>query len=131
MTSSTSLSDRARHESFAWIESETHSGVRYRITKMSVARRIELARRIRDAGRSLEFLEAGNDVREKLDAAVLNGEIERAYLRWGLEEIEGLEIDGEAATPELLIERGPADLAGEILASIRRECGLSEAEQKN
>lgn len=98
---------------------------------MSVMRRIELARRIREIGRRLEFLEAGEDVREKLDAAVLSGEIERAYLEWGLEAIEGLEIDGEGATPALLIERGPAELAAEVLKKIQAECGLNEDERKN
>ena len=123
--------ETARHESFVWRDAETHAGVRYRIARMSLGRRIELARRIREAGRSIEFLEAGNDVREKLEAAVLQGEIDRVYLQWGLEAIEGLEIDGEAATPELLIERGPANLAAEILKHIRSECGLSESERKN
>jgi hypothetical protein len=98
---------------------------------MSLARRIGLARKIREAGRRLEFLEAGGDVREKLDAAVLQGEVDRAYLEWGLEAIEGLEIDGEMATPETLIEKGPANLAAEILGRIRGECGLSESERKN
>jgi hypothetical protein len=98
---------------------------------MSLARRIGLARKIREAGRRLEFLEAGGDVREKLDAAVLQGEVDRAYLEWGLEAIEGLEIDGEAATPESLIEKGPMRLAAEILSRIRSECGLSESERKN
>jgi hypothetical protein len=136
MTSSTSLlgskcADAAKHESFVWVDAETHTGVRYRIARMSLGRRIELARRIREAGRSLEFLEAGNDVREKLEAAVLQGEIDRVYLEWGLEAVEGLEIDGEAATPDSLIERGPANLAAEILKRIRNECGLSENERKN
>ena len=70
-------------------------------------------------------------MREKLEAAVLQGEMDRVYLEWGLEAIEGLEIDGEAATPETLIERGPANLAAEILGRIRGECGLSESERKN
>jgi hypothetical protein len=136
MTSSISLSakgrsDSPRHESFAWFESESHAGVRYRVARMSLGRRIELARKIREAGRSLEFLEAGGDVREKLDAAVLQGEVDRAYLEWGLEAIEGLEIDGEAATPESLIEKGPMSLAAEILGRIRGECGLNESERKN
>ncbi len=107
MTSSTLLLDRARHESFAWFDAETHAGVRYRIARMSLGRRIGLARRIREIGTEAEFLEAGDDVRDKLEAAVLQGEIDRVYLEWGLEAVEGLEIDGEAATPEALIERGP------------------------
>jgi len=119
------------HESAFWCDSETHAGVRYRIVRMSLGRRIELARRIREIGRKLEFLEAASDVRDKLDAAVLQGEIDRAYLEWGLEAVEGLEIDGEPATPELAIEKGPLDLATEVLARIRAECGLTEQERKN
>jgi hypothetical protein len=129
--SSISHSVKAGHESFAWFEAETHAGVRYRIARMSLARRIGLARKIREAGRRLEFLEAGGDVKEKLDAAVLQGEVDRAYLEWGLEEIEGLEIDGETATPDALIEKGPMKLAAEILGRIRSECGLSASETKN
>ena len=119
------------HESFAWFDAETLKGVRYRIVRMSLGRRIGLARKIRETGRRLEFLEASGDVREKLEAAVLQGEVDRAYVEWGLEAIEGLEIDGETATPELLIEKGPANLAAEILERIRSECGLSENERKN
>jgi hypothetical protein len=136
MTSSTLLSDNklavtSPHDSFAWFHAETRAGVRFRIARMSLGRRIGLARKIRDAGRKLEFLEASNDVREKLDAAVLQGEVDRAYIEWGLEAIEGLEIDGETATPESLIEKGPAKLAAEILTRIRGECELSEGERKN
>jgi len=96
-----------------------------------MARRIELARKIREIGRKVEFLEAGQDPREKLEAMVLAAEIDRAYLEWGLEEIEGLTIDGEPATPVALIEKGPMELAQEILTRIKRECGLSEDERKN
>lgn len=129
MTSCISLS--ARHDSSAWFDAETCAGVRFRIARISVGRRIELARRIRETGRTVEFLEAGRDPREKLEAAVLGAEIDRAYLEWGLEEIEGLTIDGEQATPAALIEKGPMDLAREILTRIKRECGLSEGERKN
>jgi hypothetical protein len=96
-----------------------------------VARRIELARRIREIGRKIEFLEAGNDAREKIEAAVLAGEVDRTYLEWGLEEIQGLTIDGEPATPTSLIERGPMELAAEILGRIKEECSLTEAARKN
>lgn len=119
------------HESSAWFDAEGGAGIRYRIVRISLGRRIELARRIREIGRKIEFLEAGGSAREKLEAAVLQGEIDRAYLEWGLEAIEGLEIDGEAATPETLIERGPLDLALEIVGKIRAECGLNEEERKN
>lgn len=130
MTNCTSHSGSS-YASSVWFAAETCPGVRIRIARMSVGRRIELARRVREIGRRVEFLEAGQDAREKLEAAVLAGEIERAYLAWGLEAIEGLEIDGEPATPESVIERGPADLAAEIIARIQAECGLSEGERKN
>ena len=132
MTNCTSLSANGLSvESSAWFEAETSAGVRFRVARISVARRIELARRIREIGRKVEFLEAGNDPREKLEAAVLAAEIDRAYLEWGLEEVQGLTIDGEPATPAALIEKGPIDLAKEMLDRIKRECGLSEDQRKN
>lgn len=128
---STFVSDSAGYSSSRWFDAESTAGVRFRIARISVGRRIELARKIREIGRRLEFFEAGADVREKLEAAVLAGEIERAYLEWALEAVEGLLIDGEAATPESLIERGPVGLASEVLSRIQAECGLTEDERKN
>lgn len=128
---STFASDSGGYSSSLWFDAESLPGVRYRITRISVGRRIELAKKIREIGRRLEFLEAGSDVREKLEAAVLAGEVERAYLDWALESVEGLVIDGEAATPLVLIERGPVELAAEILRRIQSECGLTEDERKN
>jgi len=131
MTNSTSLSGSTGYESSVWFDAETVAGVKFRVARISVARRIELARRIREIGRKVEFLEAGQDPREKLEAAVLAAEIDRVYLEWGLEEMQGLCIDGEAATPAALIAKGPLELAKEILARIKRECGLSEDQRKN
>jgi hypothetical protein len=130
MTSCTSPS-ASSYESSLWCEAEWGAGVRYRIARVSVARRIDLARRLREIGRRMEFLEAGGDAREKLEAAALAGEMNRAYLEWGLEEVVGLTIDGQPASPALLIERGPVELADEILRRIQRECGLSGDERKN
>lgn len=124
------LSGNTNYDSSMWFGSETCVGVRYRIARISVGRRIELTRRIREIGRGIEFLEAGA-AQEKLEALVLSGEIDRAYLEWGLEEVEGLAIDGEAASPAALIAKGPAELADEVLARIKSECGLNEAERKN
>lgn len=132
MTSCTSLLHNGlSHESSVWFEAKYRAGVRFRVARISVARRIELARRVREIGRRIEFLEAGQDPREKLEAVVLAAEIDRVYLEWGLEEIQGLAIDGEPATPALLIEKGPMELSGEILARIKSECGLSGEERKN
>jgi hypothetical protein len=141
-----------RHSSTVWFESEIqatgekalpdgrgsltkealrYAGVRYEIRRISFGRRIELARRIREVGRKAEYLEAGNDVRDKLEATVLGAEIDRVYLDWGLVGVEGIEIDGEAATPQSLIDAGPVELAAEILGRIKAECGLTDDERKN
>jgi hypothetical protein len=120
-----------RYESVVWFESQEVKGVRFAIAKMSFGRRLELARRIREIGRKAEFLDASADAREKLEGAVLGIEIDRAYLEWGLVDVQGLVIDGEVADAQALIERGPVGLAAEALAKIKAECGLSEDERKN
>ena len=66
-----------------------------------------------------------------MDAALLEVEIERLYVKWGLREVTGLEVDGSAATPESLAESGPEDLFREALAAVRAAAGLSDAERKN
>jgi hypothetical protein len=124
-----SLSDR--YESTVWFDSEARAGVRIGIVRVSFGRRIELARRIREIGRRAEYLEASSEPRDKLEATVLAAEIDRAYLDWGLIGVDGLEIDGSAATPQTLIETGPVEVAAEALARIKSECGLTEDERKN
>jgi hypothetical protein len=119
------------YESILVIDSSSAAGVRYRIARMSFGRRVELTRRVRELGRKVEFLDAGNGVKEKMEAAVLTAEIERLYLEWGLERVEGLTIDGAPATPASLITDGPENLCREALDAIKRECGLSEEERKN
>lgn len=135
MTSYMSPSDRksvsASYQSSVWFDSEACPGARYAVARMSLGRRIELARRLREIGRRAEYLEAASDAQERLEGATLGAEIDRAYLEWGLLQIEGLEIDGEAATPALLAEKWPAEVASEILARIKAQCGLTEAERKN
>ena len=76
-------------------------------------------------------LEAGGDLKDKIEASLAGSEIDAMYLRWGLREVSGLFIDGEAATHESLLERGPESLVREILASIKAECGLNQDEAKN
>jgi hypothetical protein len=119
------------YASAEWFDSVSRPPVRYSIRRISFGRRIELARQIREVGRKAEYLEAGNDVRDKLEATVLGAEIDRVYLDWGLVGVEGMEIDGETATPQSLIDAGPAELAAEILNRIKAECGLTDDERKN
>ncbi len=119
------------YESEKTAEAVSAPGVRYTIGKMSLGRRIELTRRIWELAGKVECLEAGADPRDKLEAAALTAEVERLYLRWGLKRVEGLKVDGVEAAPELLAESGPEDLCREIVAAIKRECGLTDEERKN
>jgi len=119
------------YQSERTVESTVVPGVRFTIARMSFGRRVELTRQIWELAGKVEFLQAGEDPRERLEAALLTSEVERAYVKWGLLRIEGLTIDGQAATPELTLERGPQALCREIVAAIKGECGLSEEERKN
>jgi hypothetical protein len=99
---------------------------------MSFGRRLELTRRVRELLGRLRFTAAGEgDSQEQAEAALLGGEIDREYLSWGLDAVEGLAIDGAPATAEGLIERGPEELVREALEAVRREAGLNEDERKN
>jgi hypothetical protein len=120
------------YESTRLVESQECGGVRFTVYRMSFGRRLELTRKVRELLGRLEFVRAGPAGNaEDAEAALLAGEIDREYARWGLASIEGLEIDGRAATPEDLIEKGPERLLAEVLAAIRREAGLEEEERKN
>ncbi|MBZ5603325.1 MAG: hypothetical protein LAO79_13575 [Acidobacteriia bacterium] len=119
------------YESVVWFEAESRAGVRCGIARISFGRRIDLARRIREVGRRAEFLDASGEAKDRIEAAVVKAEIDRAYLDWGWVGVEGLEIDGAAATPGSAIEAGPAELAAEVLARIKSECGLTDDERKN
>ena len=113
------------------VASEEHPGVEFVIARMTFGRRIELMRHVRDLAARLEYFEAGRDARNGMEASLLGAEIDRLYIRWGLKEIRGLEIDGIPATAESLIERGPEELFLEVLAAVKVECGLTENERKN
>jgi hypothetical protein len=119
------------YASVVWRESKVLPGVRYGVTRMSFGRRIELARQVREIGAKAEYLAAGQDLKEKLESAVISAEIDAAYLQWGLAAIENLLIDGAPASPEAVIANGPIEFAREILMAVKAEIGLSEDERKN
>ncbi len=77
-----------------------------------------------------EFLQAG-ETQDKLEASLSELLVRRLYLEWGLKEITGLMIDGEAATTEQLIERGPERLTDEVIEAVQAELTLSDEERKN
>jgi hypothetical protein len=119
------------YESVATVASRVASGVTFTVAKMSFGRRAELMRQVRELSRKMEFLEAGEDAGQKMDAALLRVEIERAYVKWGLLAISGLEVDGVAATPDSLADIGPEELFQEAAALVRAQTGLTAEERKN
>jgi hypothetical protein len=113
------------------VKSQVVPGVTFTIAKMSFGRRVELMRRVRELAKRTEFLAAGEDSGDKMDAALLHAEIERLYVAWGVKAISGLAVDALVAGPELLTEAGPEELFREALAAVRKETGLSPEERKN
>ena len=88
-------------------------------------------RRVRELARRADFLAASKDSDDKMDAALVQAEIEREYVMWGVKSVAGLTVDGREAGPGLLADAGPEELFREALAAVRREIGLSEEERKN
>jgi len=119
------------YESVVVVESKVAEGVTFSVARMSFARRLELMRRVRELARRMEFLEAGQEAGDRMDAALLQAEIDRLYVAWGVKELAGLTVDGVDATPETLAESGPETLFREVLEAVRAETGLNEAERKN
>jgi hypothetical protein len=120
-----------RYDSIVSMESKAAPGVRFAIHRISFGRRMELSRRVREISRKAEFLEASTELHEKIEANILAQEIDAMYLQWGLVSVDGLIIDGEEATGLQLMEKGPEDLAREVVGAIKDQCGLTEAERKN
>jgi len=119
------------YESVVALRSKAIPAVTFAIRRVSFARRMDLSRRAREISRKAEFLEASGQLAEKIEAGILAQEIDAMYLAWGLVSIRGLTIDGDPATAENLIEKGPDDLSREIVDAIKTQCGLSEIERKN
>lgn len=120
------------YESSVTVEAKSAPGVRLRIRRMSFARRLELTATLKELLGRLEFTSAAEkSAGQEAEVALLCGQVDREYVRWGVESIEGLEVDGEPADVERLLERGPESLVIEAVDLVRREAGLSEEERKN
>jgi|SRR5579871_2827471 len=113
------------------LPSTFHGGVRFTIRRISLGMKMELMQQIREVSRKIEFLASGDELQERIEANLLAHQIDATYLRWGLSKVEGLKIDGDEPTADLLIEKGPEGLTKEIVIAIKSECGLSEEERKN
>src|ERR1700691_5107929 len=118
--SAVSPKDILHYDSVVSIDSKTAPGVRFAVHRISFGRRMELSRRVREISRKAEFLEASTELHEKIEANILAQEINAMYLQWGLARIEGLVIDGETATVTHLLEKGPEELASEVVDAIKQ-----------
>lgn len=130
MKSQSPSHNQTRYSTVNWLESRTFPGIRFGIRRISLAQRVELTSRARELAHRYEFLRAG-DAADQLEAALSELLIRKLYIEWGLAEIRDLTIDGEVATVEMLVEKGPESLSNEIVSAIRAEISLSEEERKN
>ena len=132
MTKLLSLSPKPRaYSSFERFESHILHGVWVTIRRMSLGRRIELAQAVRDLVARLEFLGAGAALSDRIEAALVESQIDAVYLRWGLVSVEGIELDGCIPAAESIIDRAPEDFVREVVGRIKAQCGLTEEEVKN
>ncbi len=118
------------YESLTWHKSATVDGVRFATRRVSLGQRIELTRNVRELSLKYEFLKAG-EPSDQVEASLSDLLVRKLYLDWGLAELSGLRIDGEPATVEKLIEKGPDTLSSEIVDRIKADFELSEEERKN
>jgi hypothetical protein len=131
MTNFSSPSPNSQHYlSVTWRNSQTIPDVRFAIRRISLANRIELTRRMRELTLRYEFLKAG-DTTDQLEASLSELLVQKLLIEWGLVEVNGLTINGEAGTPANIIENGPEGLSDEIATAVREQLGLSEEERKN
>ena len=119
------------YESSFTVPSSTLPGVTLTIRRVSVARRLDLLRKVRELSGRMEFFKAGAQLEDRLEASIASAEVESLYVVWGVAHIEGLFIDGVEATPESLVSGGPEDLVREAATLVRSQLGLSEDERKN
>jgi hypothetical protein len=92
---------------------------------------MDLVRQIRETGEKLAFYMAGDSVVDAAQAGEIRARMDALYIRWALDEIEGMTIDGEPVSVDNLLERGPDRLAREIVETIKDELFLDEEERKN
>jgi hypothetical protein len=98
---------------------------------MSLIRRHRLMQELKTLAQEEAFHRAHDDIASDISAAELQAGIDEQVIRTALLGIEGLSIDGEAATVESLVESGPESLAREIAEATAEESSLNEDERKN
>lgn len=125
------------------IESKIETGVVYVVKRISVVERANLLmERLNETARATELVEllknAGDNqggpeiIRARLEFdSLMNGKLLTAALRAKLAGIEGLTLNGEAATVESFIQYGPEALVREALEAANTASELTADQQKN
>ncbi len=119
-----------RYSSVRHCKSAVMPGVEYALRRVSLAQRIELARRAQELAAKYEFLKAG-DSADQLEASIADLLVRRLYLEWGISSISGMTVDGRSAAISDVIEKGPEVLTDEMMGAIKEELGLTDDERKN
>src|SRR2546425_2110033 len=119
------------HESTFIYESGWAAGVHVRLRKTTFGRRLELLRKVGDLYKRAAAQQAGTSEAEQLSAEYDKFSADRILLEWAIQSVSGLRIDGQTATPELLIDSGPEELVEELLGIVQKQLGLTDAEIKN
>ncbi|MCZ2155381.1 MAG: hypothetical protein LC114_16010 [Bryobacterales bacterium] len=112
-------------------DSRTTPGVKFTLWRLSFGKRLELLRRVHSLAGTHEFCTASQTVESQYEAAILEKAMQQIYLECTLVQVEGLLIDGEPASTDTLLHRGPENLVEEIISAIHHYMGLSAEEQKN
>lgn len=127
-------------------ESTTCEGVVFFLRKMTEGRRLAYRAKLREAnaklreilreqGKLLEMPEEARDhdkimdLQDQYDDLQLNV-MNPETIKWGVKQIEGLEVDGKALTLEDW-EEWPSHLFKEVLEAVNEESQLNGAEIKN
>src|SRR5258705_10673022 len=81
------------YESVITTESTAMPGVVFVINRISFGRRMELSRVVREISKKAEFLEAGTELQERIEAGIRSNEGGAMDFGWGLGSVDGLTID--------------------------------------
>lgn len=117
-------------ETSYWADSDACAGVRYRVRRLSFGSRVFLMRELHSLAARREHARSLPD-QAQVEEAMLTADIQETYLRVGLSEVSGLEIDGKSPTADEFVRDGPEELVSEALHHVVREFGLTEQEEKN
>jgi hypothetical protein len=99
---------------------------------MSLIRRHRMMQELKSLASEEAFHRAAQEeAGSEISAAEVQARIDELVIRTALIEIKGLNIDGQPATAESLMENGPEGLAREIAEAIAEESALNENERKN